>query len=70
MRIAIIRDGHAFRIEALPGTKVFNGDRAINVDFDIVSLNGEMYLTRGVLEMARNGENGFRLIGFETVPNR
>ena len=36
--------------------KVFNGDRAMNVDFDIVSLDGEMYLAKHVLEMARTGE--------------
>jgi hypothetical protein len=68
-QIAIIRDGHAFRIEAPARTKIFNGDRAMNVDFDIVSLDGEMYLARRVLEMARTGENGFRLIGFEPLPN-
>jgi len=41
----------------------------MNVDFDIVSLDGEMFLARRVLEMARTGENGFRLIGFEPLPN-
>jgi hypothetical protein len=69
MRIAIIRDGHVIRIEAPSGTKIFNGDRAQDVDFDIVSLDGEMYLAMHVLEMARTGEKGFRLVGFEPLPN-
>jgi hypothetical protein len=69
MRIAIIRDGHVFRIEAPARTKIFHGDRSMDVDFDIVSVNGEMYLARGFLEMARTGENGFRLIGFEPLPD-
>jgi hypothetical protein len=69
MRFAIIKDGHVFRIEAPAGTKIFNGDRAMNVDFDIVSLNGEMFLAEHVLEMARTGEKGFRLVGFEALPD-
>jgi hypothetical protein len=68
-QIAIIKDGHAFRIEAPARTKIFNGDRAMNVDFDIVSVNGEMFLAKHVLEMARTGEMGFRLLGFEPLPN-
>jgi hypothetical protein len=68
-QIAIIRDGHAFRIEAPAGTKIFHGDRAMDVDFDIVSLDGEMYLARHVLDMARTGEKGFRLVGFELLPD-
>jgi len=67
--IAIIKDRKVFRIEAPHSVKVFNGDRAMNVDFDIVSLDGEMYLAKHVLEMARTGEKGFRLIGFEPLPD-
>ena len=37
--IAIIKDRKVFRIEAPPETKIFQGDRALNVDFDIVSVN-------------------------------
>jgi hypothetical protein len=66
--IAIIRDRSVFRIAAPPGTKIFNGDRAMNVDFDIVSFDGEMYLAKHVLDMARTGEKGFRLIGYEALP--
>ncbi len=65
--IAIIKDRQVFRIECPAGTKVFNGDRSQAVDFDIVSLDGEMYLAKHVLEMARTGEKGFRLIGFEPL---
>ena len=54
--IAIIKDRKVFRIQCPAGTKVFNGDRAMNVDFDIVSLDGEMFLAKHVLEMARTGE--------------
>ena len=68
-QIAIIKDGHAFRIEAPAGTKIFHGDRAQDVDFDIVSVDGEMFLARHVLDMARTGEKGFRLVGFEPLPN-
>jgi hypothetical protein len=60
--IAIIEDRSLFRIAAPPGTKIFNGDRAMNVDFDIVSENGEMYLAKHVLNMAWTGEKGFTLI--------
>jgi hypothetical protein len=67
--IAIIKDRHVFRIEAPPETTIFNGDRAINVDSDIVSVNGEMYLAKDVLEFARTGRRGFRLIGFEPLPD-
>ena len=67
--IAIIRDGKVFRVEAPPETKIFQGDRALNVDFDIVSVGGEMFLAKHVLEMARTGEKGFRLIGFEPLPD-
>jgi hypothetical protein len=66
-QIAIIRDGHVFRIEAPARTTIFNGDRTMNVDFDIVSLNGEMFLAKHVLEMARTGEKGFRLIAYEAL---
>jgi hypothetical protein len=67
-QIAIIKDGHVFQIEVPAGTSVFYGDRAQDVDFDIVCVNGEMFLPKRVLEMARTGENGFRLIGFEALP--
>jgi hypothetical protein len=56
-------------IEAPPETKIFQGDRELNVDFDIMSVNGEMFLAKHVLEMARTGEKGFRLIGFEALPD-
>jgi hypothetical protein len=68
MRIAIVRDGHAFRIEAPAGTKIFHGDRSMDVDFDIVCVDGEMYLARHVLELARTGKKGFRLVAFEPLP--
>jgi hypothetical protein len=68
-RIAIIRDRNVFRIDAPPGTKIFNGDRAMDVDFDIVAVDGEMFLAREVLEMARTGARGFRLVGFEPLPD-
>jgi hypothetical protein len=48
---------------------IFNGDRALHVDFDIVSVNGEMFLAKDVLEMARTGAKGFRLVGFEPLPD-
>jgi hypothetical protein len=41
----------------------------MNVDFDIVSVNGEMYLAKDVLEFARTGQRGFRMIGFEPLPD-
>jgi hypothetical protein len=63
--IAIIKDRNVFRIEAPPGTRIYNGDRALDVDFDIVSVNGEMFLAKDVLELARTGQKGFRLVGFE-----
>jgi hypothetical protein len=67
--IAIIKDRNVFRIEAPMGTRIFNGDRAIGVDFDIVSVNGEMLLAKDILELARTGSKGFRLIGFEPLPD-
>ena len=67
--IAIIKDRKVFRVEAPPGTKIFHEDRAQDVDFDIVCVDGEMCLSRHVLEMARTGEKGFRLIGFEALPD-
>ena len=39
------------------------------MDSDIVSVNGEMYLAKDVLEFARTGRRGFRLIGFEPLPD-
>jgi len=66
--IAIIRDRNVFRIEVPPGIRIYHGDRALNVDFDIVSLDGEMFLAKDVLELARTGEKGFRLIEFEPLP--
>jgi hypothetical protein len=68
-QIAIIRDGHAFRIEAPAGTKIFHADRSMEVDFDIVSVDGEMYLAKHVLDMARTGKKGFRLVGFAPLPD-
>jgi hypothetical protein len=41
----------------------------MNVDFDILSVDGEMFLARHVLDMARTGEKGFRLVGFDSLPN-
>ena len=38
MPIAIIRDRQVCRIAAPEGTGIFNGDRALDVGFDIVSL--------------------------------
>jgi hypothetical protein len=67
--IAIIKDRNVFRIETPPQTKLFHGDRALDVDFDIVSVDGEMFLAKDVLELARTGQKGFRLIGFEPLPN-
>jgi hypothetical protein len=32
--IAIIRDGNVFRILAPPGTKIYHGSRAMDVDLD------------------------------------
>jgi hypothetical protein len=68
-QIAIIRDRNVFRIDAPPGTKIYHGDRALDIDFDIVSVNGEMFLAKDVLEMARTGAKGFRLVGFEPLPD-
>jgi hypothetical protein len=65
--IAIIKEGKVYRIEAPRGTKIFQGDRALNVDFDIVSINGEVFLVKQILELAVKGEKGFRLIGFEPL---
>ncbi len=66
--IAIIKEGNVYKIEAPPETKLFDGDRALNVDFDIVSVNGEMFLAKQILEFARTGHKGFRLVGFEPLP--
>jgi hypothetical protein len=68
-QIAIIKDRIVVRIDAPPGTKIYHGDRAMDVDFDIVSVDGEMYLAKDVLEMARTGARGFRLVGFEPFPD-
>jgi hypothetical protein len=67
--IAIIRNGQVYRIEAPADTKIFHGDREMDVDFDIVVADGTHYLAKHVLEMARTGEKGFRLIGFEPLPD-
>jgi hypothetical protein len=37
------------------------------VDFDIVVADGVHYLASDVLDMARTGEKGFRLVGFEPL---
>ena len=68
-QIVIIRDRNVFRIDAPPRTKIFNGDRDLGIDFDIVSVDGEMYLACHVMEFARTGQNGFRLVGFEPFPD-
>ncbi len=65
--IAIIKDRKVYRIEAPQGTKIFRGDRAQDVDFDIVVADGVHYLAQHVLEMARTEAKGFRLIGFEPL---
>jgi hypothetical protein len=67
--IAIIKDRHVFRVEASAEARIFHGDRALDVDFDIVSVDGEMFLAKQVLEMARAGEKGFRLVGFGPLPD-
>jgi hypothetical protein len=67
--LAVIKDRKVFRIEAPPGTKVFNGDRSLNIDLDMVSVGGEMFLAKDVLEFARTGQRGFRLIAFEPLPD-
>jgi hypothetical protein len=41
----------------------------MGVDFDIVGADGEMFLAREVLEMARTGARGFRLVAFEPFPD-
>jgi hypothetical protein len=67
--IAIIKDRNVFRVLAPPGTKIFHGVRSMDVDFDIVSVDGEMFLARHVLEMARTGAKGFRLMRVEPFPD-
>jgi hypothetical protein len=67
--IAIIRDRNVFRILALPGTKIYHGDRAMDVDLDIASVDGEMFLAKDVLVMARTGARGFRPVGLEPFPD-
>jgi hypothetical protein len=67
--IAIIRDGKVYRILAPPGTRIYHGDRAMDLVFDLVAVNGGMFLARQVLEMARTGVRGFRLVGFEPFPD-
>ena len=67
--IAIIKDRKMFRIVAPPGTRIYHGDRAKDVDFDLICADGEMYRAGEVLEMARTGARGFRLVGFEPFPD-
>jgi hypothetical protein len=67
--IAIIKDRNVYRIEAPPETRIYHGDRTLNVDFDIVSVDGEMFLAKDVLELALTGQRGFRLVGFEPFPD-
>ena len=62
--IAVNRDRNVIRIDAPPGTRIFNGDRVLDVDFDIISVGVEMFLADQVLDMAAKGRKGFRLIGF------
>ena len=33
------------------------------------ALDGEMFLAKDVLELARTGQKGFRLVGFEPFPD-
>ena len=51
--IVIIEDGKVVRIESPASVKVWNGDRALDCDFDMVSVNGERFLAKHVREMAR-----------------
>jgi hypothetical protein len=67
-QIAIMKDGHAFRIEAPARAKIFHAEPSLDVDFDILCVDGEMYLARRVLELARSGLKGFRLVGFDRCP--
>jgi len=48
--------------------RVSDGIKA-RVDFDIVSVDEEMFLANHVKEMPRTGEKGFRLIDFEPLPD-
>jgi hypothetical protein len=70
MRIAISKDGHVYQIEAPARTKIFYG-RGFRIPdgsstswscFDQICLDGELYLARHVLDMARVGETGFRVV--------
>jgi hypothetical protein len=66
----MIKDGHAYQIEAPARMKIFYGRDFRMPDgsstpwsyFDQICLDGELYLARHVLEMARVGENGFRMV--------
>jgi len=39
--------------------KTWNRDRALDCHFDMVSVDGEFFLAKPMLEMARTGEKGF-----------
>jgi hypothetical protein len=67
--LVIIEDRRILRIEAPPECKIFHGNRALRIDFDIVSVDGEMFLAKDILEFARTGQRGFWLIGFEPLPD-
>jgi hypothetical protein len=67
-QIVIISEGRAFRIKEPARLKIFHEDRAQDVDFDIVCVDGEMYLARDVLKLARTGRMGFRRVGSQSAP--
>ncbi len=64
---AIIKDGRVFHAEAPQSAKISTGNRAMNVDLDILSVDGEMYSARHLLVLARTCEKRLRLIGFESL---
>ena len=64
--IAIVTRGNVFRVEAPQSVKIWNG-APLGCDFDMVSVEGDFFLAKHVLDMARTGERGFRLIGFEPL---
>jgi hypothetical protein len=66
--LAIIREGTVYWVEAPAGIKIYHGDRSLGIDFDQISLgDGELYLPRHILELARRGEKGFRVVGEEPL---
>jgi hypothetical protein len=67
--VAIVKGGGVFTVGVPPGWRIFPGP-----DFDIlgVGMDGEreMWLGTHVLRMAAETKNGFRLIGFEPLPDK